>query len=82
MFELALPDQPDSSTIVADLAAAVLTYVGYAPDAIAELTAAMRGAVVDGGRPCRVTFQAHEGHLQIAVACDGAAQWHTNRPLP
>ena len=82
MFELALPDQLDSRAIVADLAAAVFTYVGYAPDAVAELTAAMRGAVVDGGRLCRVRFQAHEGQLRIAVACDGAARWDTNRPLP
>jgi hypothetical protein len=85
-FELALPDTADFETMIGDLAAAVFEYVGYAPDAKAELTARMRSAVADGaagGRHhCRVAFFAHEGQLRIAVTYDGAAAWQTTRPLP
>ena len=85
MFELALPDQPDAATIVADLATAVLGYVGYAPDAIADVSAKMGDAVAGAARGrhgCRVAFRAHGGELQIAVTSDGAAAWQTARPLP
>jgi len=85
-FELALPEQSDSEAIVADLAAAVLGYVGYAPDAVADLTAKTCGAVADttarGRRGCRVAFRAHGGELQIAVTNDGSPAWQTARPLP
>jgi len=86
VFELALPDQPDSNVIVADLAAAVLGYVGYAPDAIADVTAKMRdavaGAAARGRNGCHVAFRVHDGELQIAVSSDGAGAWQTARPLP
>jgi len=86
VFELALPDQPDSRAIVADLAAAVLGYVGYAPDAIADVTAKMRdavaGAAARGPNGCHVAFRVHDGELRIAVSSDGAAAWQTARPLP
>jgi hypothetical protein len=85
-FEMALPHQSDSEAIVAELAAAVLGYVGYAPDAIADLTAKMCGAVADttarGQRGCRVAFRAQGGELQIAVINDGTARWQDVRPLP
>ena len=72
--------------MVAELTAAVLGYVGYAPDAIADLTAKMCGAVADtmarGQRGCHVAFRAHGGELQMAVTNDGTAQWQTARPLP
>jgi hypothetical protein len=86
IFELALPDQPDARAIVADLAAAVLGYVGYAPDAVADVTAKMHEAVAGAARRgrhgCRVVFRVHGGELRIAVSSDGAAAWHTARPLP
>ena len=85
IFELALPDQADAVTIVADLATAVLGYVGYAPDAIADVSAKMGDAVAGAARGrhgCRVAFRAHGGELQIAVTSDGAAAWQTARPLP
>jgi hypothetical protein len=86
MFELALPDQPDAKAIVGDLAAAVLGYVGYAPDAIADVTAKLRAAVADasvrGRNGCLVAFRAHDGQLRIAVRSGGADSWHTARPLP
>ena len=86
IFELALPDQLDAVTIVADLAAAVLGYVGYTPDAIADVSAkmgdAVAGAAARGRHGCHVAFRAHGGELQIAVTSDGAAAWHTARPLP
>jgi hypothetical protein len=85
-FEMALPHQSDSEAIVAELATAVLGYVGYAPDAIADLTAKMCGAVADttarGQRGCRVAFRAQGGELQIAVINDGTARWQDVRPLP
>ena len=95
VFELALPDPPDgvppgnplnNAAMLADLAAAVLWFVGYPPEAVAELTALMSGALADGSasgrQQCRVAFRAHDGHLHIAVEYDGAAQWRTGRPLP
>jgi hypothetical protein len=86
IFELALPDQSDSTAIVADLAAAVLGYVGYAPDAIADVTAkmgaAVAGAAARGRHGCQIAFRAHGGELRIAVTSDGAAAWQTARPLP
>jgi hypothetical protein len=86
MFELALPDQPDAKAMVGDLAAAVLGYVGYAPDAIADVTAKLRAAVADasvhGRNGCLVAFRAHDGQLRIAVRTGGADSWHTARPLP
>ena len=88
MFELALPDNAGSENrvaIVADLATAVLVYVGYGPDAVAELAAAMRGAVASAttnGQQCTVDFHAHDGQLRIAIAYDGVAAWRTARPLP
>jgi hypothetical protein len=86
MFELALPDQPNSRAIVADLAAAVLGYVGYAPEAIADVTAKLRDAVADasvsGRDGCLIAFRAHDGELRIAVRSGGADAWQTARPLP
>jgi len=85
IFELALPDQTDATVIVADLAAAVLGYVGYAPDAIADVSAKMGDAVAGAARGrhgCHVAFRVHDGELRIAVTSDGAAAWHTARPLP
>jgi hypothetical protein len=86
MFELALPDQPEARAMVGDLAAAVLGYVGYAPDAIADVSAKLRDAVADasiGGRNgCLVAFRAHGGELRIAVRSGGADRWQTARPLP
>jgi hypothetical protein len=86
MFELALPDQPNSRAIVADLAVAVLGYVGYAPDAIADVAAKLRDAVADasvrGPNGCLVAFRAHGGELRIAVKSGGADRWQTARPLP
>jgi len=85
-FELALPGQADSEAIVAELAVAVLGYVGYAPEAIADLTARMRGAVATttarGTRGCHVAFRAHDGELRIAITNDGTAKWQDARPLP
>jgi len=85
IFELALPDQSDPTAIIADLATAVLGYVGYAPDAIADVTAKMGDAVAGAARGrqgCHVAFRVHGAELHIAVTSDGAAAWQTVRPLP
>ena len=69
-----------------ELCTAVLGHVGYSAPAIAELTGAVAGALPPGhtatGRRCDVRFVAHGGELQIVVACRGAAEWRTTRPLP
>jgi len=86
IFELALPDQPDSKVIVAELAVAVLGYVGYAPETIAEMSAKMRdavaGAAARGPNGCHVAFRVHAGELRIEVTSGGTAAWQTARPLP
>jgi hypothetical protein len=78
-------DAAESGGMVNALCAAVLGHVGYSAPAIAELTHAVKGALPDGagtGRRCDVRFVAHGGELQIVVACPGAAEWRTTRPLP
>ena len=86
IFELALPDQPDANVMVGELAAAVLGYVGYAPDAIADVAAKLREAVADasvrGRNGCLVAFRVHNGEMRIAVRSGGAEEWQTARPLP
>jgi hypothetical protein len=52
---------------------------------VAELTTALSAALSGGGargRRCDVRFVARNGELQIVVACAGAAEWRTKRPLP
>ena len=72
--------------MLGELCTAVLGHVGYGAPAIAELTRAVSGALPrDGatsGRRCDVRFVARGGELQIVVACPGAAEWRTTRPLP
>jgi len=72
--------------MLSELCRAVLGHVGYGAPAIKELTQALSGALPqDGaksGRRCDVRFVARGGELQIVVACTGAAEWRTTRPLP
>jgi hypothetical protein len=88
-FELALPNTSvpgKHDAMITSLADAVLGYLGYAPEAIADLQANIRGAMAAGaasGREhCRVAFLAHEGELGIAVTYGGVAVWQTSRDLP
>jgi hypothetical protein len=76
-------DAADSGRMLTELCKVVLGHVGYGAPAVAELTGAVSGALphdgAKGGRRCDV---AHGGELQIVVACPGAAEWRTTRPLP
>jgi hypothetical protein len=86
LFALQMSDDADSSRMLGEVCAAVLGHVGYAAPAIASLTTALADAVARGGangaRRCDVRFVAHDGQLQIVVACAGAAEWRTTQPLP
>jgi hypothetical protein len=85
LFALELSNERTFEELVTELAHLVLRHVGLSRAAIDELTRALRVALADGAatgrRRCDIRFIAHAGELQIAVACDGAATWHTTRPL-
>ena len=72
--------------MLGELCTAVLGYVGYGPPAVAELTGALATALSKAGARGTsrydVRFVARHGELQIVVACAGAAEWRTTRPLP
>src|SRR5262249_44017761 len=86
LFALEMSGDPDSGRMLGDLGAAGLGHVGYSAPAIAELTSAMSGSLTRGGaragRRGDDGFLARAGEWQIVVACAGAAEWGTTRPLP
>ncbi len=84
LFALELPDERHFDAMLRDLTAAVLTHVGYAPQAIDEIRDILRGELKarGGGARCDVRFRVRSGELQITVACAGAEEWRTTRPLP
>ena len=91
-FALALsgnahPTSPlDLDAMIRDVTTAVLGYLGYPTDAVEEVTGTLRGVLTVGTAQqqhrCDVVFRAHDGQLQIAITCDGGAEWRTTRPLP
>ena len=86
LFALELSDERRFEAMIGELAGAVLAHVGYEASAIDELRGVMRKALTVGrarsGTRCDVRFHVHSGELQITVACAGAAEWRTTRPLP
>ena len=86
LFALQLSDEPPFEGMLAELSSAVLTHVGYAPPAVAELGGVLRKALADGHvsghTRCHVRFRALSGEIQISVAYEGGAEWRTTRPLP
>jgi hypothetical protein len=86
LFALELSDEPHFDGMLAELTAAVLTHVGYAPPAIEELRGVLRAALAagqsNGSTHCDVRFRAWSGELQISVAYAGGAEWRATRPLP
>ena len=92
LFALTLSDGAPSprplnaDAMLTDLIAAVLAYVGYVPEDVAELTASLRGALTagaaQGAKRANLAFAAHEGELAITIAYDGGAEWRTTRRLP
>jgi len=85
VFALELSGEAPLDRLVAEVAAAVLTYVGSSATASAELTDAVRGAVEDraarGAARCDVRFSARAGELEIVVSCAGHEPWRTSRRL-
>jgi len=86
LFALELSDEAHFDRMIGHLTGAVLAYVGYAPTAVEDITARLRGALASGAsaghRRCDVRFRAHGGQLEILVSCQGSAEWRTTRPLP
>ena len=92
LFALTLSDEVPSShplnpdEMLSDLIVSVLAYAGFAPEAVSELAAALRGAlaagVAQGSKRAKLAFQAHDGELAITIAHDDGAEWRTTRPLP
>jgi hypothetical protein len=86
VFSLELSDEPHFDSMLADLTAAVLVYVGYQGPVIDELRDVLRQALATGSsngqQRCDVQFRAHHGELQIAVAFAGGGEWRTTRALP
>jgi len=86
LFALELSDEKTFDGMLAEVARAVLVYVGLAQPAIDDVSGALRTALAKvaaaGRHRCDVRFLARAGQLQIVVAYDGGAPWETTRPLP
>jgi hypothetical protein len=86
VFALDLSDPAQFDSMVAEVARAVFGHAGYAAGDVAEVTAALQGALAKGAaggrRRCDVRFQAHAGELQVTLLFDGGSAWRTSRPLP
>jgi hypothetical protein len=86
VFALELSDEPHFDGMLADVARAVLAYVGLQGAAFEKLRTELRTALKAGaaaGHPrCDIRFSAHRGQLQITIAYPGRAEWRATRPLP
>jgi len=85
LFALELSDEKTFDAMLTELTRTVLVHLGFATGAIDELSGALHralaGGTATGRRPCHVRFLAQAGELQIAVTCDGGAEWRTTRRL-
>jgi len=87
LFALEMSDEPHFDAMLRELAGAVLVHIGYEPRTVDELRGLLRTALVAGHAgsrrgPCDISFRVRSGQLHITVACAGAAEWRTTRPLP
>jgi hypothetical protein len=86
LFALDMSGEPPFDSMLAELARAVLGYVGCASPAIDALTGQLGAALADraanGNRRCEVRFRARGGELEIIVAGAGRPDWRTTCPLP
>jgi hypothetical protein len=85
VFALDLSDPAQLDSMLVEVARLVFAHVGYSAEATGELTAALRGAVIEttmADRPCVVRFEARAGELRMMVSCDGGGEWRASRPLP
>jgi hypothetical protein len=86
VFALKLSDDHGCDALVGDLAECVLTRVGYAPAAVADILARLREALEQGGTgKCRegdVQFRAEAGQLTIVVLPASGREWRMARALP
>jgi len=85
-FTLELSDEPHFGTMLAELAAAVCTHVGFQADVASELTASLGDAMAVGAAKgqsrCDVHFSTHAGTLQVVVRFAGGGEWRASRALP
>lgn len=69
-----------------DVASAVLRHAGCVPEAVDELTTALRGALLEARRQSEgglgVQLRAHAGELEIAVSQGERWTWRTSRSMP
>jgi hypothetical protein len=84
-FSLELSDERAFDSMMNDLTAGILRHAGYAPDAVADITAALSAALQQaagaGAVHCGVQFSAEGGELRMAISSNGT-NWRASRPLP
>jgi hypothetical protein len=83
-FTLEFSSQGVSATLLGDLTAQVLEYVG-SPGTVPELIGSLQKAVAQGSAGadsrCDVQFRAQPGKLEIVVSSNGGRVWQTSLPI-
>lgn len=86
LFSLNLSDGPPFDEMLSGVATSLLGRLGYSAEAVAEISAVLHAALVqgaaDGRRQCDVQFRVEAGKLQIVVSYAGGREWRASRPLP
>ena len=84
-FALELSSQGAPTSLVDDLAAQVVRYVGCSLGAAPAVTAAVEKAIGQASldqRRCDVQFRAHAGSLEILVSSGDGSLWQTSVLIP
>jgi hypothetical protein len=84
-FALEFSSQGVAASLLRDLVAQVMQYVGCADAEVPELSDALERAVEKsayGERRCDVQFRAQGGTLEILVSSNGGRVWQTSRAIP
>jgi hypothetical protein len=83
-FTLEFSSQGVSATLLGDLTARVLDYVG-SKSAVPELIDSLQKAVAKGSvgtdSRCDVMFRAQPGKLEVVVSSNGGRVWQTSLPI-
>jgi hypothetical protein len=86
LFSLKLADYPRVDVMLDSLAECVLKNTGYAPAAIADILATLRGALdghaAKGHTGCDLQVRAEAGQLVIVLTGAGGPEWRMARALP
>jgi len=85
VFALEFSSQGAPVTLLHELAAYVLSYVGCAAADLPDLTSALERAVADasvGRRRCDVQFRVNHPKLEILVSANGGRVWQASHPIP